>query len=280
MRNLFYLILISFIALSVKAQVAPTATIVKTSTLNCTKTAIHFSLSSTANIVSYTWAVQPTKDVIAQSDLNSDKISVTFSSTANHTISVSFTDDQGNTGSALSPLTLYQTPNATFNASFNSTGVPTDLILTNYSTNYTKNYWHFNDNLGDSSINTTKSYTTAGSYSVKLYTYGNKGCTDSSSYDFVLKINSDLTLPNIFTPNGDGANDIYRPVSNNISSLKAFVYNRYGVLITSWTTVNGFWDGHTISGEESPDGVYFIVVEATGSDGQDYKLNSTITLIR
>ena len=280
MRNLYYLILFSIFSLGTYAQVAPTATVVKTSTLSCTESAITFSVASTANIVSYTWSAQPTKDLIAHTDLNNEKVSFTFSSTAHHTIYLNFTDDSDLTGKATLPLLLYQTPKSSFNASFAYTGLPTDLVLTNYSTNYSKNFWSFSDSQGDSSLNVIRSYTTSGTYSVTLLTFGEKGCTDSSSYDFVLEQKSSLILPNIFTPNGDGANDVYKPTSNGIRSLKAFVYNRYGVLVTSWTTVNGFWDGHTYSGEACDDGVYFIVVEATGSDGQYYGLNSTITLAR
>lgn len=280
MRNLYYLILFSAFSMGALAQVAPTATIVKTNSLSCTQTSINYSVASAANIVSYTWAVQPTKDLVAFTDLNNDKISLTFSSTVHHTIYISFTDESGANGKATAPLTLYQKPKSSFNASFLSSGVPTDLVLTNYSTNYTKNFWSFSDSQGDSALNVTKSYTTSGTYSVTLLTFGEKGCVDSAIYDFVLEKTSSLILPTIFTPNGDGANEIYKPISKGITSLKAFVYNRYGVLITSWTTVNGFWDGHSYSGEECDDGVYFIVVEATGNDGQTYKLNSTITLAR
>jgi hypothetical protein len=65
-----------------------------------------------------------------------------------------------------------------------------------------------------------------------------------------------------------------------ISSLKARVLNRDGQLVCSWDKVNGFWDGHSTSGEDCSEGEYFIVVEATGFDGQTYKLKRVITLAR
>lgn len=280
MRNLYCLILFLIFTLSLSAQVAPTATIVKTSGTSCTGAQVNFSVATAGNLITYTWSVQPTKDLISHSDLNAPNINLSFSSTTHHTIYLNYTDENGLNGSSATPLTLYQTPKASFNATFNSPGFPTDLILTNYSSNFSSNYWSFSDNTGDSAVNTTKSYTASGNYTVTLLTFGDKGCKDSSSYDFILSSASSLTMPNIFTPNDDGANDVYQPIAKDLVSLQAYVYNRYGVLVTSWSTVNGFWDGRTISGEACSDGVYIVVVEAKGFDGKDYKLNTTINLAR
>jgi gliding motility-associated-like protein len=253
---------------------------VKTTSLSCTGTPVNYSVSTTRSIVSYTWSVQPTKDLIDHSDFNAPTISLNFSTTTNHTLYLKFTDDTGLPGAAATSIVLYQTPKASFNASFNGPGLPTDLILTNYSSNFSSNFWSFNDTAGDSALNTSRTYTAAGNYSVTLLTFSEKGCKDSSTYDFKLSDFSSLVLPNIFTPNGDGANDIYRPISQGLSSISVKICNRFGVLVTSWTTVNGFWNGYTISGEECSEGVYYVVVEAKGFDGKDYKLNSSIQLAR
>ncbi|MBL7918298.1 MAG: gliding motility-associated C-terminal domain-containing protein, partial [Bacteroidia bacterium] len=51
-------------------------------------------------------------------------------------------------------------------------------------------------------------------------------------------------------------------------------------LMYEFNGVKDAWDGHTTSGIECPDGVYFYVIEATGFDGKSYKLKNTLTLIR
>jgi gliding motility-associated-like protein len=280
MRQLYFLIIFSVFSCSIGAQVAPTATIVRTSGIACTGAPVTYTVASSGSLQSYTWSVQPTKDLISSSDPNASGISFSFSSTAHHTIYLTYSDNSGAIGNAVSALRLNQAPNASFNASFNAPGFPTNLILTNYSSNFNTNFWSFSDSPGDSALNTTKSYTASGNYTVTLLTFGDKGCKDSSSYDFVLANTSNVTLPNIFTPNGDGVNDVFKPITQQLSSLQAFVFNRYGVLVTSWNTVNGFWDGYTASGEECSDGVYIVVLEAKGFDGKDYKLNSTINLVR
>jgi len=162
-----------------------------------------------------------------------------------------------------------------------ATGHPNQLSLTNYSTNSLKNYWIYSgDGLKDSSAFVIKDYPSSGSYTVTLAALGKNDCNDTLSYAFRISDSSGVTLPNVFTPNEDGVNDIYKPVTKGITVLNAYVYNRYGTLITSWDRVNGFWDGSTTSGLECGTGEYFIILEATGFDGKSYKLKSSITLIR
>jgi gliding motility-associated-like protein len=110
--------------------------------------------------------------------------------------------------------------------------------------------------------------------------YGVNGCNDTTSYKFRVSDSSSISLPNIFTPNGDGANDVYIPITRGISGLNAWVYNRDGVIVSNWDKPRGGWDGYSTSGEPCSDGVYYIVVNAFGFDGKVYKLKSSITLIR
>ena len=62
--------------------------------------------------------------------------------------------------------------------------------------------------------------------------------------------------------------------------MNVSVFNRYGTIIINRDRVNGFWDGHTTSGERCEAGVYFVILEATGFDGKSYKLKQSLTLVR
>jgi gliding motility-associated-like protein len=187
----------------------------------------------------------------------------------------------GSTGISTVAISVVRTPKASFSAYFEDAGYPSKLVLTNYSTNSLINYWKFNDvNNVDSTVNTARYFTTPGNYTVTLTARGSKGCSDVSSYAFDIPKYSSVTLPNIFTPNNDDVNEVYRPILVGISQLKARILDRWGSIICSWDKVNGSWDGYTTSGEHCDEGVYFIVVEALGFDGQSYKLKGTITLAR
>jgi gliding motility-associated-like protein len=92
-------------------------------------------------------------------------------------------------------------------------------------------------------------------------------------------------IPNVFTPNNDSINDMWRFSLGKGNTLKDIaIFNRWGNLIhqktnnLSQTTV--LWDGRTTSGEETPNGVYFYVFQYTDANGDEHKKNGYITLIR
>jgi gliding motility-associated-like protein len=89
-----------------------------------------------------------------------------------------------------------------------------------------------------------------------------------------------LIIPNIFTPNGDGANDLFTVEGTNLVSVTGQIFNRWGQKMFSWDNVKGSWDGRTSSGSEVPDGTYFYIVEALGGDGTEYFEKGGFSLIR
>ncbi|MBL7932612.1 MAG: gliding motility-associated C-terminal domain-containing protein [Bacteroidia bacterium] len=282
MRKLYTVTLIGFIFTCLKAQVSPTATIAQVSGLNCTGSPLVLAAvpSDTSVSLSYTWSIFPSKGLSSSTDLNSPTVSLTFNSPSAYNIKLSVSDGTTTTSSQ-KIIIITNTAKASFNATFNQVGYPTELVLTNYSGNFLKSYWKFNDQPEpDTSLNVIRAYNKSGSYTVTLFATGINNCNDSLSYAFRISDSSSVVLPNIFTPNGDDANDVYQPITRGIKTLNAWVYNRYGSLIAKWDKVKGSWDGHTISGEVCSEGVYVVVVEAIGFDGIEYKLKSTITLAR
>lgn len=96
----------------------------------------------------------------------------------------------------------------------------------------------------------------------------------------VFKTGPDLFVPSAFTPNGDGKNDVIRPVGVGIATLQYFrIYNRWGQLVFSTSQTGKGWDG-TLNGTPQPPGTY--VFEAVGTDqlGNRVYKKGTIVLIR
>jgi len=263
-----------------RAQSPATATIINTSSFSCVGLPVTFSASPSHNAVTYTWTVIPFRGLSSFSNLNNQTISLTFSASTAYTVSLIVKDSIGSS-STFTVLPIARVPKASFNASLVEAGYPNQLILTNYSTNQVSNRWLFNDvPTSNNSFNTVKNYNSSGSYSVTLIAEGSLGCNDTARYAFRISDSSGVTLPNIFSPNEDGINDVFRPITKGIYKLSAAVYNRFGTVIASWDRVNGFWDGRTTSGLPCSDGEYFIVLEAFGFDGNHFKLKGTITLVR
>ena len=279
MRNFYKFTFILFISLCAKAQV-PTATILSSSSVFCTGGNHFFAAKTgTATGLTYTWSLPANRGAAFVSNANDSGMVCTFSTPGILTLSVTIA--QGTVASvSTKTIVITRSAQASFNASLNNTGYPAELSLTNYSSNSIKNYWIFSSTEKDSSNYFVKTYNTSGSYTVTQVAVGKNGCNDMSTYTFRISDSSGVILPNIFSPNGDGINDVFKPITRGISSMKGWVYNRYGNLITSWDRPNGFWDGYTTSGMECRVGEYFVIIEASGFDGKSYKLKSTITLVK
>ena len=124
-------------------------------------------------------------------------------------------------------------------------------------------------------------YTLPGTYTVTVYLQ--KGdCMASTSNTIYVDIPSDVSVPNIFTPNGDRVNDEFFLKANNLSEINFSVFDRWGQLIynSKSETGNIVWDGKNKSGKIVDDGTYFYMLKATGSDGKAYNQNGTVTVAK
>lgn len=278
MNRLCKLILLVACSISVKAQV-PTATIVVPGSTLCSGYVHTFTTVTSNSPTAFSWSVSPASGVTITPDRTSDFIQLSFSRGGTYLLSLAVSNSASTTV-VTRTVGITQTAHASFNASLNATGFPNQMILTNYSTHQTSNAWLYNDAPADNNFNTVKDYTTSGAYSITLISFGASACNDTLAYDFRIEDSSGITLPNIFTPNNDSINDVFRPIARGITKMNAYIYNRYGTLIYNWDKVHGFWDGYNTSGEPCSPGIYYCVLEATGFDGKSYKLKTHITLLR
>ncbi|MEH3114073.1 Ig-like domain-containing protein [Pedobacter terrae] len=86
-------------------------------------------------------------------------------------------------------------------------------------------------------------------------------------------------IPNAFTPNNDGKNDVFLVYGNTISSAKMSIYTQWGQLIFQSDNVANGWDG-TFKGVNQQNGVYVYMVDITFSNGTTSMRKGTVTLIR
>ena len=123
-------------------------------------------------------------------------------------------------------------------------------------------------NMGNGDIfngnNVVYYYTVPGIYNVSLTAYDNL-CnnveTISNEVTFAGNVTSDAEVPNVFSPNGDGQNDILKIMNidpNADFSMK--IYNRWGRIVFESQSNGQFWDGSSRLGGEASAGVYFYEV--------------------
>lgn len=92
---------------------------------------------------------------------------------------------------------------------------------------------------------------------------------------------SELVMPNAFSPNGDQINDFYHPKSHkSIVEFHAAIYNRWGQKLYEWNDVEADgWDG-TYNGKDVKAGTYFVVVKAKGADGTVFDIKRDVNILR
>ena len=88
-----------------------------------------------------------------------------------------------------------------------------------------------------------------------------------------------LYIPNTFTPNGDGKNDILKAYGNYLQKLNLKIFNQWGEKVFETSDVTGGWDGN-YKGSQAAVGVYVYVASATMPDGRVISKKGTINLIR
>jgi len=89
-----------------------------------------------------------------------------------------------------------------------------------------------------------------------------------------------IDLSNAFTPNGDGFNDSFGPVTKGIGSLEMSINDRNGRLVHTIDSLNGRWDGNMPSGSAAPQGVYYYLMKAMGYDNLEYVRQGNVNLYR
>ncbi len=129
---------------------------------------------------------------------------------------------------------------------------------------------------------TTCEFTQSGSTDVALYvSYDSETDPELIATIRVTISTSLLEMPNAFSPNGDGINDIYKAKDNHksITAFHAYIFNRWGQKLYEWTDIDGGWDG-TYHGSPVKAGVYFVLVKAKGADGVEYNIKRDVNLLR
>jgi gliding motility-associated-like protein len=160
----------------------------------------------------------------------------------------------------------------------------TNTSFSSLSSNSITSIWSFGN--GSSQTSTTSggssaTYNAPGTYTVMLY--ASKGnCLDTVYKVITVEMPSKMEVPNVFTPNGDGSNDVFFLKTANLSDITALIFDRWGnkVYETTSTTGNIGWDGKNFAGKDCAIGVYFYIVKAKGKDSKDYEAKGNVSLYR
>ncbi len=106
------------------------------------------------------------------------------------------------------------------------------------------------------------------------------GCVSSDSVQVAVDYRENLMVPTAFTPNGDGRNDVFKPVNLGFRRLMEFrVFNRWGQEVFSTTDANAGWNGKW-KGEDAELGAYQYIIRIGYPDQMTETFKGDVTLVR
>lgn len=185
-------------------------------------------------------------------------------------VTVTFTDAQGCVATNTITVVDDVIPVASFTSTPPSPVTPTVLIdFTSTSTiatgSITSSVWTFGDGNGASGVNVNHAYITAGTFPIVLTVTGSNGCASSYTVNYI--VDAVLEIPNVFTPNGDGANDFLKFKNLEVlGSNNLTIFNRWGKKIFEQDNYKNDWNGGGYN-----DGTYFFILSVPMATPNIYK---------
>ncbi len=226
-----------------------------------------------STITSWNW----TFDNLGTDNLQNPQF--TFPDSGNYNVTLIVQSAQGCLDTVSKIITINPPPVANFSSSPASVMIGEDFQFTDLSqTNITGWNWDFGDSTGYSDLpNPVYNYSSSGYFLVCLSVTDTFGCVDSICNDVIVFMPP--AVPNAFSPNGDGENDVFKVLGGPFKSLEFKIYNNWGQIIFESNDQSLGWDG-TKDGEEQPLGVYIYTVNAIAINGKEYNLKGDVTLLR
>jgi gliding motility-associated-like protein len=120
-----------------------------------------------------------------------------------------------------------------------------------------------------------------GTFNYKLLVTNAQNCQGEDEVNIIVADKAYFKVPSAFSPNGDGINDVVRPLTAGFRSIIFFkIYDRWGHLVFDmYTDRTGGWDG-TVKGKMADAGVYYWHAKAINQNGEQETFKGDITLIR
>lgn len=214
-----------------------------------------------------------------------------YATAGTYSVTLTVTSNNGCAATLTIPnyITVYPQPVAAFTATPPVTSVlNTTIQFTDNSTGQPNNWvWDFGDFIGTSTIqHPTYTYDNEISftYTVSLIVTNQYGCTDTARMPVEIQPEFTFYIPNAFTPNGDGKNDLFFGTGIGIDKYDIWIFDRWGNMIFHGQSLNDFWDGRVHKAGSSLDicqeDVYVWKVALTDVFGKNHKYIGHVTLIK
>ena len=181
---------------------------------------------------------------------------------------------------AILTIEAFETPVAGFSQTDNIINEPVKFTNLSQKDQNSRYSWDFGDGSTSSEKDPIHIYSQPGTYTVCLTTTDTlTNCENVSCKTVMISELGLVDIPNAFSPNGDGLNDILFVDGTGVSEVRLRIYNRWGQLIFESISMNIGWDG-TFKGEPQDMDTYIYYLDATLTTGEMVAKKGNITLVR
>ncbi len=266
---------------SVTVLSLPEVTFSAPDTAACKELCVNFT-SQSATATNYFWNFGDGNSINTDDPIHCYTTSGVFS------VSLMVTDINGCTANAIKTnyINIYSLPVAAFSANPQPATLAAPTIsFTDLSSGAVAWQWSFGDpSLGASfQQNPAYTYDAAGTHNVILIVSNDYGCSDTAYNSITVNEESSIYIPNTFTPNDDGKNDLFIPelTGIDIEKYKLIVYDRWGNMIFETNNANEGWNGKANEGKKMAQiDTYIWKLSAQDITGKNYNYTGLVNLIR
>jgi gliding motility-associated-like protein len=209
-----------------------------------------------------------------------------YAQSGSYPVTLTVTSDSGctQTVSVSNMITVYPEPDAQFEPEPATTTILNPVIhFNNLSTNSVLQGWNLGDGYTSIDVDPTHTYADTGTFLVTLYIESSYGCLDTISHLVHITPVTTIYIPNAFSPNGDGTNDVFTVTGINILNVRMSIYNRWGEKVyVSDNELAHPWDGSLPDSVEknAVEDVYVYVADVKDVFGKWHHEKGRVSLVR
>lgn len=263
----------------------PSVNILSSNNTACAPHCVTFTVSSSSAIQVASWSYNGTNVT------NGINTQYCFDASGIYTVTAQVADVNNCVNSSSYTVNIYPVPVADFNFAPIKPIINQDPFVTftdaSYNANIVSWNWYFMNTAQYTSIeqNPTFPYTEPGTYPVALVVKSDHGCSDTIVLPVVVGEDFGIYVPNAFTPNGDGLNDVFQPKGFGIVKYELHIFDRWGEKLFHTTTFEEGWNGTKQSKKDVKygiieDGVYTWLINVTDVFGKAHELKGHVTLLK
>ncbi len=213
-----------------------------------------------------------------------------YTNPGSYSVTLTIVDNHGCTSTLVinNMITVYSFPVAAFILGPQPTTIA-DPIIT-FTDKSTDAYgigtwlWNFSDPTNDvpSNLqNPTHSYGDTGTFCATLTVTNIHGCKDSVTQCLVIGPQFTLYIPDAFSPNGDGRNEIFTAKGTFITSFKMYIFDRWGMMLYQTNVINKGWPGTVNGGTRlCQEDTYVYMIEAIDMNQGKHNFIGKVTLLK